>query len=309
MVRIGALIIVLLAATACEPTTTAPPTATPTTAPPTSCPVRSTTTTKDIAYAAKTGVDPKLLALDLTVPVRGGRCGAAPIVVWVHGGGFTIGDKAYGVADMTRWATAQGWAFASVNYELSPRVTHPTHVADVAAAIGWLVDNADARRIDPERILLVGHSAGAFLVSLLATDERHLAAAGVDLDQIRAVATLDTRYDIAAEIADGSPGAEAMYRSAFGDDPAVWDDASPQTHAGTSPDEPPFVVVTRGSADRVASARTFAASLDEATVVDASPLSHAQVGDALGRSGEGVVTPPVTAAFRRALDVPTATRR
>jgi acetyl esterase/lipase len=315
LVMVGALV---LATTACEPTTPAEPSRPGEAAAPlTSCAGRSATTTRGIAYATVPGVDPNLLALDLTVPVRGGRCGPAPVVVWVHGGGFSVGDKANGVTAMTAWATAQGWALASVNYRLSPRppsaapgrVLHPTHVTDVAAAVGWLVDHASARDLDADRILLVGHSAGAFLVSLLATDAHYLAAAGVDLDQIRAVAALDTRYDIAAEIADGDVAAEAMYRTAFGDDPDVWHDASPATHAGSHAAEPPFVVVTRGQADRMSSARTFATALDEATVVDASPMSHAQVGDALGRPSDAVVTPVVTATFRRALDVPIATRR
>ncbi|HMJ79016.1 MAG TPA: alpha/beta hydrolase [Iamia sp.] len=308
----------VLGTTACEPSTpTEPSPPGEATAPLTSCGGRRATTTRDIAYATVPAVDPNLLALDLTVPVRGGRCGPAPVVVWVHGGAFSVGDKANGVAAMTTWATEQGWAFASVNHRLSPRppsdapgrVLHPTHVTDVAAAVGWLVDHASDRGLDADRILLVGHSAGAFLVSLLATDARYLAAAGVDLDQVRAVAALDTRYDIAAEIADDDVAAEAMYRTAFGDEPDVWHEASPATHAGSHVAEPPFVVVTRGQAERMSSARSFAAALDEATVVDANPLGHAQVGAALGGPGDGVVTPTVTAVFRRALDVPIATRR
>lgn len=322
--RVLAAVVLLVGAAACEPgpgasadpaaTTAAIPTGTPS-----SCTGRlaTATTTADVVYATAPGVDPDLLSLDLTVPHRGWRCGPAPVVVWVHGGGFAIGDKTYGVADMRRWAIERGWAFASVNHRLSPnpptaepdRVLHPTHVTDVATAVGWLDDHAVERGLDADRFLLVGHSAGAFLVSLLATDESHLAAAGVGLDQVRAVAAIDTRYDIAAEIADGDATAEAMYRNAFGDDPAVWDEASPLTHAGSSPSEPPFVVVTRGGAERVTAARTFATALDEASLVDAGRLSHQQVGDALGRPGDTVVTPPITAAFRRALDKPTATRR
>lgn len=273
------------------------------------CTDRSFRTVRDIPYAAVPGVDLALLALDLTVPDPPEGRGPVPVVVWVHGGGFAIGDKANGVDAMQGWATAQGWAFASVNYRLSPRtpsddperVLHPTHVSDVADAVGWLVDHAAEHRLDPRRILLVGHSAGAFLVSLLATDDRYLADAGVEQSQVRAVAAVDTRYDIVAEVVGGGGSVEAAYRNAFGDDPAVWRDASPLTHAGTSPDEPPFLFVTRGQPARVAAARTFAAALDDGTLVDASPLSHAEVGDALGQPDDTVVTPPVTAAFEAAL--------
>ncbi|QYG95229.1 alpha/beta hydrolase [Iamia sp. SCSIO 61187] len=294
-------ITLVVAASACTPPSPAPPAVT--------CTNRTTRTTRDIPYASVPGVDPALLALDLTIPDAREGCGPTPVVVWVHGGGFAVGDKANGVDAMEGWAAVQGWAFASVNHRLSPRppsddpdrVLHPTHVGDVADAVGWLVDHAAERRLDPERIVLVGHSAGAFLVSMLATDDRYLADADVELSQVRAVASLDTRYDIVTEIAEGGATAEAMYRNAFGDDPAVWRDASPLTHAGTSPDEPPFVVVTRGQPARVESARTFAAALDEGTLVDASPLTHAEVGDALGEPGDTVITPEVTAAFEAAL--------
>jgi arylformamidase len=308
------IVALVLAATACEPTPSQPPTTRP------DCRGREAHTTSDIAYASVPGVDPNLLSLDLTVPTgRTGRCGPTPVVIWVHGGGFAIGDKANGVDTMARWATDQGWAFASVNHRLSPttptgdpdRVLHPTHVTDIADAVGWLAEHAGPRRLDADRLLLVGHSAGAFLVSLLATDPTYLAGAGVELGQVRAVAALDTRYDIAAEIADGDGGAatEAMYRNAFGDDPAVWHDASPITHAGGDPDIPPFVVVTRGQAERRDAARAFADALDAATLVDARPLTHEQVGDVLGRTDDAVVTPVVEDAFRRALDRPVATRR
>lgn len=305
--RVVVAITLAVSVSACTPPSPAPPPAT--------CTDRTTRTTTDIRHASVPGVDPALLALDLTVPDPREGCGPAPVVVWVHGGGFAIGDKANGVDAMQRWAAAQGWAFASVNYRLSPRtpsddpdrVLHPTPVSDVADAVGWLVDHAAAHRLDPRRILLVGHSAGAFLASLLATDDRYLAEAGVELSQVRAVAALDTRYDIVTEVAEAGVersqvrAAEAMYRNAFGDDPAVWRDASPLTHAGTSPDEPPFLVVTRGQPARVASARTFAATVDDGTLVDASPLSHAEVGDALGQPGDTVITPEVTATFEAAL--------
>lgn len=304
--RVATTIVLLLGVLACEPTTSPP-----------SCRGHDSHTTHDIAYASVPGVDPNLLALDLTVPERSGRCGPAPVVIWVHGGSFSGGDKDNGVATMARWATEQGWAFASVNYRLSPRpptddpdrVLHPTHVSDIATAVGWLDDHAVDLDLDPDRLLLVGHSAGALLVSLLATDGSYLAAAGVELDQVRAVAPLDTRYDIAAEVTTGNASAEAAYRNAFGDDPDVWHDASPLTHAGTDPAIPPFVVVTRGQADRIAGAEAFAAALDEATVVDARPMSHEEVGDVLGRADDDVVTPVVTDAFRDALDRPMVTRR
>lgn len=302
-----------------DPPTSAPTTSTTTTTRPVVTPLPgcrgtgASTTTSNIRYATATGVDPNLLSLDLTVPTMTGRCGMAPVLVWVHGGGFTIGDKANRMADKVRWATAQGWAIASVNYRLSPqtdpppagRVMHPTHVTDVARAVDWLVDHASEHKLDPDRIMLAGHSAGAFLVALLGTDPSFLRQAGVDPGRIRGVVALDTRYDIAAEMAEGDPTTVAMYRNAFGTDPAVWRSASPQTHAGG---DPPFLVVTRGQAARRAASEAFATALraggGTATVLDARPLDHEGVNVALGAAGETVVTPAVTRFLDAALDSP-----
>lgn len=289
--RIAVLALVLVVA-ACQPGSPTPPVP--------DCRATATRSVRDVAYRTVRGVDPTLLSLDLHLPVRPATCGPTPVVVWVHGGAFAVGDKANQVADKVRLARTEGWALVSVNYRLSPNppsdapgsVRHPTHVQDVTAAVAWVRRNAEAHRIDAGRLVLMGHSAGAFLVSLAATDPRYVDAT--------CAVSLDTRYDIAAEIAEGGAQAEAMYRNAFGDDPAVWRDASPLTHAGAG--DPPFLLVTRGQADRRAATGTFATALrrggTSATVVDASPLSHAEVNAAVGRSGDTVVTPPLVRFVR-----------
>ncbi len=305
----GVAVLALVAA-ACEPTTPTTPTTTTT---PLRCTAdRSTTTT--VAYASRPGVDPNLLSLDLSVPARDARCGPAPVVVYVHGGGFTSGDKANSTSDKRRLFTAQGWAFASVNYRLStppppgqPPVRHPDHVSDVAAAVAWIRSNAAANRIDPSRVLLLGHSSGAFLVSLASTDTSHLTRAGVDPRHVRCTASLDTEYDVAARIADGGT-AEAMYRNAFGDDPAVWAQGSPITHTGPGAVRPSFLVVTRGGARRVEQSADFARRLraggTPAQLLDAGALDHAGVNAAVGAPGDQVVTPPLLALYRSCVAAP-----
>lgn len=290
--RLLAVLTLVLAAAACQPGSPSTP------AP--DCRATGTRTMRDVRYRTVAGVDPSLLSLDLHLPVRPAACGPAPLVVWVHGGAFAVGDKANQMADKVRLARTEGWALASVNYRLSPNppsdgpgaVRHPAHVQDVTAAVAWLRRNAVTHRLDPGRVVLMGHSAGAFLVSLAATDPRYVDAS--------CAVSLDTRYDIAAEVAEGGAQAEAMYRNAFGDDPAVWRDASPTTHAGAG--DPPFLLVTRGQAGRKAATGAFAAALRRggtaATVVDASPLSHAEVNAAVGRAGDTVVTPPLVRFVR-----------
>ena len=76
----------------------------------------STTRVQDIPYASVTGVDPGLLSLDVYPPTHG--C-PAPVVVWVHGGGWRAGDKSNQMADKVRLWRDAGYTVVSVNYRLT----------------------------------------------------------------------------------------------------------------------------------------------------------------------------------------------
>lgn len=289
MGRVLVVVVVLAGLVACDPSHGARA----------ECPA---TTTRDVRYRAVAGADPDLLSLDLYRPAV---CGPVPVLVWVHGGAFQIGDKANQVAAKVAMAAAEGWALASINYRLSPAVRYPAHSQDVAAAVGWLHRHAGERGLDPHRIGLMGHSAGAFLVALAATDGQFLRAAGVPLTDVRCAVALDTRYDVPAEIATGSDEAEAMYLAALGHDPEVWRRASPAHNVDVGSKIPPFFLVTRGMPGRVADTRAFAHQLLRArvgtTVLDASPLGHAEVNAAVGAPGDTVVTPPLREFLRGCL--------
>jgi acetyl esterase/lipase len=265
---------------------------------------------KDVAYRRVDGVDPNLLSLDAYVPHRGSACGPAPVVVYVHGGGFVRGDKANKISDKVRLFTDEGWTFVSVDYRLSPRaatsdradrVRYPTHEQDVAAAVAWVEDHARELGGDPARVLLMGHSSGAFLVSLLSTDLSFLTGAGVPTDHVRCTVALDTEYDVARQVAQGGTQ-EQLYRNAFGDDPATWRDGSPVEHIAAGTTRPSFLVVTRGPARRVAQARDFVDALEvggtHAALLDVSPMTHEEVNAAVGSSGDSTVTPAVMAFLR-----------
>ena len=104
----------------------------------------------------------------------------APLVVFVHGGGWKRGskDNASGAWKAPHY-TGAGYAYAAINYRLVPGATVEDQAADVAAALRYLIDHAAALGIDPARIVLMGHSAGAHLVALVGTDERYLKGAGL----------------------------------------------------------------------------------------------------------------------------------
>eukprot|EP01136_Pigoraptor_vietnamica_P021148 Opistho-1_new@70999 len=88
--------------------------------------------------------------------------GPAPLFVFVHGGGWTRGDKrnATGAAKIAHF-TGRGYAFASINYRLVPDARVEDQAQDVADGLARLVRDARALGVDPNRIVLAGHSAGA----------------------------------------------------------------------------------------------------------------------------------------------------
>lgn len=268
----------------------------------------------DVRYDEIEGVDPNLLSLDLYLPEVSEGCTPVPVVAYVHGGGFTIGDKRHKVLDKVALANGEGWAFASINYRLSPRppdlddpdrVKYPDHNRDIAAALGWLHDHAAEVGVDAARIALMGHSAGAFLVALQATEPSFNDAVGLDATDIVCTIPLDTStFDI--RIARGNRrAAHVMYRNAFGDDPEVREAASPLVQADPNEGTGPFLLVTRLPEGRDRGARDFAAALDavgiEVQILNAVGYTHAEVNDAVGRPGETVVTPTLTEFLRGCL--------
>ncbi|MEZ5990219.1 MAG: alpha/beta hydrolase [Planctomycetota bacterium] len=261
----------------------------------------------DLRYAEVDGVDARFHSLDLYVPERAQRC---PLVVMLHGGAWALGDKrSLGVSERkARRLVAEGFALASVNYRLSPAVRHPAHVEDVARALAWLHDNAARYGLDRDRIFVMGHSAGAHLAALVATDPRWLAAAGKDLTIIKGVVPLDSAaYDLPRLFADyvGGSGREPLYRLPFGDREEGWKDASPIEHVARDRGIAPFLIFHTGlRRDAKAISEAFAARLREAgvaaTTVHAVPYDHAAINRELGLVGDAV-TRQVLVFLRRRL--------
>lgn len=175
---------------------------------------------------------------------RAGASQPVPLIVFVHGGGWKRGDKsnATGMEKVTHWGAA-GYAFASINYRLVPDATIEQEAADVAASIAWLRAHAATMGIDPSRIVLMGHSAGAHLVALIGTDPQYLAAAGMALSDVRGVIAMDgAAYDVARQIGAAGPLMRRTYAEAFGSDPARQRALSPTLQAA-APNAPAFLLI------------------------------------------------------------------
>lgn len=188
--------------------------------------------------------------------------GPAPLIVYVHGGGWKRGskDNATGRFKPVHYPE-QGYGFASINYRLVPAATVEQQAADVAGAVKALIGRADTLDIDRRRIVLMGHSAGAHLVALVGTDERYLRDAGLSFRDIAGVIPIDgAAYDVAAQMKDGPPIMQATYKQAFGSDPARQKALSPTAHAA-APNAPDFLLLYVQRADGVQQARALGSAL------------------------------------------------
>ena len=152
---------------------------------------------RDIAY----GSDP-LQKLDVYVAEEHGT--AAPVVLFVHGGAFTRGDKhgEFQPDNMTLWAARQGMVGVNINYRLAPANPWPTGAQDLAAAIAWTRANIARYGGDPDRIVLWGHSAGANHVADYVGNPE---VQGAELAAVRGAILLSPNYV--------APGPHAYYGS------------------------------------------------------------------------------------------------
>ncbi|WP_295630496.1 alpha/beta hydrolase [Novosphingobium sp.] len=166
-----------------------------------------------------------------------GVSGPAPLIVYVHGGGWSRGSKDNATG---RWKVehfpGEGYAFATIDYRLVPGATVEDEAADVAHALKALLDRAAALGIDRTRVVLMGHSAGAHLVALVGTDEWYLRAAGLSFGTLAGVIPIDgAAYDVPAQMADGPGIMQQTYRAAFGTDPVRQRALSPTLAARAHP--------------------------------------------------------------------------
>lgn len=238
-----------------------------------------------IAY----GKDP-LQVLDLWLPKA--AKGKAPLVLYVHGGGWKRGSKDSAASKSAPvHFPAEGYAYASINYRLVPEATVEQQAADVASALAAVLAKADALRIDRTRVVLMGHSAGAHLVALVGTDERYLRGAGLSFADVDGVIPNDgAAYDVPVQMQDGGRFMQNTYVQAFGTDPVRQRALSPTLQAA-APNAPQFLLLHVQRADGVKQAEGLAAALRKAgTGVEVAGFpgdglkGHAEINRKLGEA-------------------------
>ncbi|MET0523401.1 MAG: alpha/beta hydrolase [Nocardioides sp.] len=225
---------------------------------------------KDVPYNEAHG---KRGLLDIYLPADKPAGAGAPILLQVHGGGWTIGTKDQQGIPLMQHMAAKGWICVAPNYRLSPRDPWPAHIVDVKRAIAWIREHIADYGGDPDYIAITGGSAGGHLVALAAVtpNDREWQPGFEDVDtSVQAAIPHYGVYDFA-----GSTGTRAAIRlrdrflaprilqTSWAEHPEVFEAASPILRI--TPDAPDFFVL-HGVGDTlvpVDQARQFVARLRE----------------------------------------------
>jgi acetyl esterase/lipase len=220
---------------------------------------------RNIAY----GDAGKRNLLDVYAPVPGpdGPVTKAPVLLQVHGGGWSIGNKDQQALPLMRHLAAKGWVCVSINYRLSPRNAFPAHVIDVKRSIAWIRENIASYGGDPDYIAITGGSAGGHLCTLaaLTPDDPDWQPGFEHADTSVKVAVPHYGvYDFSGE--SGLRSARQMrdsflgptvLRKKFSRDPAAFEKATPLLRI--TPEAPDFFILhgTRDTMVPIGQAREF----------------------------------------------------
>lgn len=243
----------------------------------------------DVTYCTMDGQD---LGMDIYYPVSNGPW---PALVFVHGGGWMEGDK----SGMLVTPTEAGYLVSSINYRMYPNYQFPAMIEDVKCAIRYLRAKALQYNIDPDRIALVGHSAGGHLVALAGLADE---SAGWDVgpypgqsSRVQAVVVISGPSDLTRTFTNW---VNELLQGVFGSEQLV--SGSPVTYA--SPDDPPVLII-HGDADP-------AVPVEQATLLynailaasgQAKLLIVKDGGHGLEPVGGGNTTPSGEAIFEQAI--------
>jgi acetyl esterase/lipase len=245
---------------------------------------------KDIPYVAGGHERQKLDVYSTT----GGK--KQPVVFWIHGGGWQAGDKS-SVQLKPKVFVEKGFVFVSTNYRLLPNVEMGTIVQDVAKALRWVHEHIAEFGGDPQRVYVMGHSAGAQLAALICTDDRYLKAEKVPFSILKGCVPVDgDTFDVPAIIetaetrrrVHGLPQAKYGHREKFGNDPVKHKDFSAVTHVAKDKGIPPFLIIhVAEHPDTTAQAQRLGNALKDSGIpvklFGGRDTTHGKINDDLGK--------------------------
>jgi acetyl esterase/lipase len=209
----------------------------------------------------------------------------APVMVYIHGGAWMIGDKRQQGKPMMYELVARGWVCVAINYRLSPKATWPEHIVDVKRAVAWVKEHIAEYGGDPSFVAVSGGSAGGHLCALLALSagDPSFQPGFEELDtSVQACVPFYGVMDLT-----GSPEGSARFgpgllkmlekkvmKTKEAEHPEVFRDASPtcRVHAGA----PPFFVL-QGVNDTLVPVETARIFVDRLRAVSRQPVAYAEL--------------------------------
>ena len=217
-----------------------------------------------------------------------------PLAIMVHGGGWQTGSKGSEkvIGSKKDFFLSRGYVFASIDYRLAPENKYPDAPYDVALAISWLKGQADTLGIDKSKVVILGHSAGAHLVSLITTNQKFLREYKVATGFIKAVISLDTYfYDIERFFNDERLKLRGKFIvDFFGTDREAMKEGSPLLHVNSN--TPPFLIFSRSSeneaelkdeSDFVKKLESYGTQVSQKIILD---YTHDQFNSLFGKKGD-----------------------
>lgn len=267
---------------------------------------------KNVEYKQIEGVDKNLLSLDIYYDNN--FTAKSQVIVYVHGGGWAIGDKKNQIDNKIEMCHDSGHVLVSVNYRLSPfpyetnnpdRIKFPVHPEDVADAIKYVYDNIADYGGDRDNMLIMGHSAGAHIVSLICTDNTYLNKVGLNAKIFKGIISLDSAgFDVERAINNSTTGSSnyKMYINAFGDNVPAWNNASPAYHVSQDICDN-WLIIYRGTVQRISIQTDFInlVKAEGMTVEElfAEEYSHSGVNAAIGDIEDEIINPVVQKFIRK----------
>lgn len=138
----------------------------------------------------------KRQSLDIYMPYGGGKY---PVIFFVHGGAWSSGErKEY--KNFGCFYARNGYVTILIDHRLSPDVSHPEHIKDVAKAFAWVKNNIKIFHGDDSEIYVCGHSSGAHLAALLTTNQKYLNEEGFDNSEIVSTIVISGIYNLGINV-------------------------------------------------------------------------------------------------------------